>query len=395
MKNEKVLLFTLAAIQFTHIVDFMIMMPLGPQLMRIFTISPREFGLLVSSYTITAGIFGFMGAFFIDRFDRKTALFFLYTGFTVGTLMCALAPGYLVLLLMRSITGAFGGMLSGLVLSIVGDVIPLERRAGAMGLVMSAFSVASVVGVPLGLYLAVLFNWHAPFFLLAVLGLGVLGLVYYFIPPLKDHLRKKEARPHPIHIITDVLQDANQLRALLLIMLMMLGNFAVIPFISPYLVANVGFTDAQLTYVYLIGGGLTIFTSPAIGRIADRMGHKKVFSIFMLLSIIPLVLVTNLPPVAMWVALIITSMFFVFGGGRMIPAMTLITSTVAPQRRGSFMSLNSSVQQLSSGLASFVAGLIIGTTPEGQMLHYPWVGAISVVASLIAWQVGRTIISRH
>jgi len=166
MNREKLLLWTLAAINFIHIVDFMILMPLGPQLMRLFEISPSEFGLLVSSYTFSAGISSFFGAFFLDRFDRKKILFWVYVGFTVATLGCALSPSYGILLLARILSGLFGGLTSALILAIIGDVVPDARRGRAMGLVMAAFSVASVLGVPLGLFLAGLSDWHTPFFIL-------------------------------------------------------------------------------------------------------------------------------------------------------------------------------------------------------------------------------------
>jgi predicted MFS family arabinose efflux permease len=172
--SERWLLLTLALIQFTHIVDFMILMPLGPQLMRLFAISPREFGFLVSAYTFSAGISGFLSAFVVDRFDRKKILIWLYAGFTLGTLACALAPSYPVLLAARILTGCFGGVLAAAVLAVVADAIPMERRGAAMGIVTSAFSAASVLGVPLGLYLASLFDWHAPFIFLT--GLSLLGL---------------------------------------------------------------------------------------------------------------------------------------------------------------------------------------------------------------------------
>ncbi|MGB3618698.1 MAG: MFS transporter, partial [Catalinimonas sp.] len=333
-RKEYLLLAVLAAIQFTHIVDFMILMPLGPQLMRLFDIDPQQFSLLVSAYTFSAGIFGFAGAFFLDRFDRKRALQTLYVGFVVGTVLCALAPTYEVLLLTRVATGAFGGVLGALVLAIVGDAFPLSRRAGAMGVVMAAFSVASVFGVPFGLYLATQFTWHAPFYFLG--GLGVLtGLgIALGVPVMRDHLAGDEAaeqRKHPLLAITSVLRNPNQLRALLFMLMMMMGQFTVIPLIATYMVRNVGFTEQQLTWIYLCGGGLTIFTSPLIGRLADRVGHRRVFTLFMVLNLIPLVIVTNLPPSPVWLVLIVSTFFFVCGGGRMIPAMSMITSTVRPQ----------------------------------------------------------------
>jgi predicted MFS family arabinose efflux permease len=165
-KKEKILLFILASIQFTSIMDFMIMMPLGPQLMRIFQINPQEFGFLVSAYTFAAGFSSFIGVFWIDNFDRKKALMNMYLGFLLGTLACALSPTYTILVLSRILTGLFGGLLMALVFSIIGDVIEEKRRGTAMGYVSTSFSLASVLGVPFGLFIASFWNWHAPFFFL-------------------------------------------------------------------------------------------------------------------------------------------------------------------------------------------------------------------------------------
>jgi predicted MFS family arabinose efflux permease len=388
-KKEKLLIFVLAAIQFTHIMDFMIMMPLGPQLMRLFNINPTQFGLIVSAYTFSAGVSGFLGAFLIDRFDRKKAVQFMYLGFTVGTIACALAPNYMLLVLARALAGMFGGVMSALILSIVGDTFTYERRASAMGAVMAAFSFASVLGVPFGLYLANTFSWHAPFFFIGGLGVIVFVLITLVIPQMNAHV-KKDVKPNsPLQIITNITSNPNQLRALLFMVLLMFGQFSIIPFISPYMVKNVGFTEHQLMYIYLIGGGLTIFTSPLIGKMADKYGKPKVFTIFAILTVIPLFLITNMPQIAIGWALVVTSMFFVTVGGRMIPAMTMITSTVKPQNRGSFMSINSSVQQLSASLASFIAGAIVMENANGKIDYYNIVGYIAIAAGIIAVYVGR------
>jgi predicted MFS family arabinose efflux permease len=392
MKNERLFLLTLALVQFAHIMDFMILMPLGPQLMRLFQVTPQQFGLLVSSYTITAGVFGFMGAFVIDRFDRKWALLVVFACFTLGTLACALAPSYYLLLITRSLTGASGGMLGAILLSIVADVVPLERRATAMGVVTSGFSAASVFGVPFGLFLATHLGWQAPFVFLGAAGVAIALAILAFIPPVNKHLQAKGARPSPQQMIANVANNPNQLRALGFMMLLMFGNFTVIPFISPYLVANVGFPEDMLTYVYLIGGGLTIFASPLVGKLADRVGHQKTFQFFMLLYLVPILAITNLPSMPEYGVLTITALFFVFGSGRMVPAMTMITGTVTPQTRGSFMSLNSSVQQLATGAASLVGGFIIARSPTGQLLNYPYVGIIAVVMSLLAIWASRMLV---
>lgn len=391
MNKEKALLYTLAVIQFSHITDFMILMPLGPRLMESFSIVPSQFALLVSAYTFSAGIFGFIGAFFIDRFDRKKLLMIMATGFALGTLTCGFSTSYYMLLFTRAFTGSFGGILSALILSIIGDVIPNERRASAMGLVMASFSLASVVGVPLGLYLATLSDWHFPFLSLGVIALLTLIPIYRFIPKLSDHVVSNADRESPLQIIKNVVTSKNQLYALLFGIVLMFSHFSVVPFISPYLVTNVGFLDAELTYIYLIGGGLTIFTAPLIGKLADRFGRLKVFTIIVLLVTIPIFLLTNLTETPVPLVLIITSLFFVFGSGRMIPSTAMITSSVLPKNRGSFMSFNSACRQLTNGFAAYIGGLIITAGPDGLLQNYDVVGYIAIGMGILSLWIARKI----
>lgn len=391
MSKEKLLLWTLAAINFTHIVDFMILMPLGPQLMRIFEITPREFGLLVSSYTFSAGASSFLGAFFLDKYDRRSMLLWVFSGFLVGTLACALSPSYPILLIARIVSGLFGGLTSALVLAVIGDAIPDSRRGRAMGLVMAAFSVASVFGVPFGLFIASLSSWHAPFFFLALLALIILGLIYSYVPSMTSHLVAKENKPSPLQVIRRVTGNANQMRAISLTILMMLGQFMVIPFLSPFMVANVGFSEIQLTYIYMAGGFFTVFTSPWVGRLTDKYGKIRVFTIFMSLNVIPIGIITNLGVTPIGYALLVSTIFFVTSNGRMVPAAALITGTAKPENRGSFLSFNSSVQQLSSGVASFIGGMILVEGTEGRLLHFEWIGYWAIVLSLLCIPLIRKI----
>ncbi len=392
MKKEQILLFILAAIQFAHIVDFMIMMPLGPQLMRLFEINPSQFGMLVSSYTFSAGIFGFAGAFFIDKFDRKTLLLYTFLGFTLGTFACAFAPNYVLLLSARIFTGAFGGVLGALVLSIVGDAIPHERRGRAMGIVMASFSVASVFGVPFSLYIASVWTWHAPFIFLGAIGVVISIFIWLYIPSMRAHMRdKSEARPHPLQVLKNVRDNKNQQWALLFTVLIMLSQFSIIPFLSPYMVANVGFSEMQLSYIYMFGGLATIFTSPWVGKLADKYGKMKIFTIFMILNAIPIIVITHMGITPLIYAFLISTFFFVTSNGRMIPSMALITSAVKPKNRGGFMSINSSVQQLASGLASFIAGLIIVESTSGELINYNLIGYGSIVLLVISLFVVRKL----
>ena len=391
MKNELLLLFTLSSIQFNHIVYFMIMMPLGPQLMRTLEITPQAFSLLVSSYTFSAGIIGFCGAFFLDRFERKKSLQIIFIGFVLGTLACGLAPNYSFLMAARILTGGFGGLLGTMVLSIVGDAIPLERRSAAMGLIMTAFSAASVLGVPAGLFLSAHYSWNMPFIALAAFSVFAHIAIVKWIPVMKDHLAMQPEQRDIWAPFKMVGGDKNLQRALLLQMTLMLGHFSLIPFLSPYMVANVGFTEKELPLIYLLGGAVSIVSLPLIGKLADKYGRYKVFIFGILLSVIPQVLITNMPPVPLYMALMVTTFFFITTGGRTIPASTIITSTVTPRQRGSFMSMNVAVQQISSGIAAYMAGLIIVKDAGGQLQHYNIVGYIAIGFSLIALYVAKNI----
>jgi DHA1 family inner membrane transport protein len=390
-RSETLLLLTLAFIQFTNIMDFMIIMPLGNQLMKTFEIAPYQFGYIVSSYTITAGIVGFFGAFFIDNFNRKSILLACYFGFLIGTLACAFAPGFEWMMAARVLTGAFGGVLGTLVLSIVGDTIPNERRGVAMGLVTAGFAIASVFGVPFGNFLATTYSWHAPFFFIAGAGLLVSIAILIYIPSLDTHIREKEKRPDPFQVMKNLFYNLNQRRALLLMCLLMLSQFTIIPFLAAYMEKNVGFSQVQVTYIYLFGGICTVISSPLIGKLADKLGKQKVFGVFATLALVPIILITNMN--SHWtipIAIVVTSFFFIVISGRVVPAMALITSTTVPQTRGSFMSFNSSVQQLSVGIAAFIAGSIVTASPSGELNNYNMVGYIAAIACVASiWAATR------
>lgn len=382
MKKEKFLLYTLTLINFTHIMDFMIMMPLGSYLIPLFKLSPSQFSMIVSAYTFSAGISGFLAAFFADKFDRKKILLIGYTGFIASTFLCGIANSYFLLLLSRIVAGAFGGLIGAQVLSIIADTIPFERRATAMGTLMAGFSFASVAGLPFGLYLATIWGWGAPFIFIGGLGVLIIALANFSIPEVKAHINPENANSKPFSVIQNILSDKNQLRGLLLSAAMMLGHFSIIPFIATYMEFNVGFSKTEVTYIYLCGGVASLITAPLIGKLADKIGKLKTFAIFVSASSIPVLLITNMPVVHFYYALIATTLFFIFAGGRFIPAQAMISAVVKPERRGGFMSINSSMQQLASGSASLIAGAIVVNSSSGQLQNYNYVGFIGVAVSL-------------
>ncbi|MFT5834744.1 MAG: DHA1 family inner membrane transport protein [Cognaticolwellia sp.] len=394
MKNERLLLLILAIIQFTHILDFMIIMPLGSTLMHTFDISPQQFSLIVSAYAISAFISGIISAFFLDKFDRKSALIFAYIGFTIATFACAFSSGYVLFLVFRCLTGLFGGVLASLILSIVADTVPLNRRATAMSYIMMGFSTASVVGVPFGLYLSAIFTWQVPF--LVVAGVSSLMVLFAFVklPQMRKHLETADERPKAWANIVGIFRNKNQLRALGFTMLMMLGHFTIIPFIAPYMIRNVGFSDINVSYIYFIGGLATFFTLPLFGKLADKYGHRKIYVIMGTASIIPLILITNLPAVPFVAALMVTTLFFIIASGRSVPATTLVTSVVKSENRAGFMSLRSSANQLALALSSIIAGIImVEDEATGALLNYNWVGYVAVFMTVLSVWMGSKLIA--
>lgn len=393
--KELRLLLVLAFIQFVHIVDFMIMMPLGPQLMRIFEISPTQFSWLAASYNFAAAASGLMAALYVDFFDRKRTLLLFYLGFTIGTLSCALANDYHTLLICRSLTGAFGGVLGSLVLSIVGDAISSQNRAYATGIITTSFSLASILGVPLSLFIANHYDWHSPFLMLGLLSLFMIALIQTEVPSMKMHIKK--AQPGQLTLskvfrpVTEILGNPNQMRALAMLMTMVFGGFAVIQFLSVSMVANAGMTESQLPLVYLCGGAFSILTAPLIGKAADRWGRRRIFVIGAIVSSLAFLVITHLGPTPLYLLLPLFAFFFAAMGARMIPAQAITIGTAHPQNRGALMSVLSSVVSFASSAGSAVAGLVVVQGSDGRLLNYGFIGWFAVILTVAAILMGRGI----
>jgi predicted MFS family arabinose efflux permease len=393
-KRERWLLLTLASIQFTSVLDFMIMMPLGPQLTELFRISASEFGFLVSAYTFSAGLSGLLAATYIDRFGRKRMMLTLYPLFGAAALACSFAPTFAWLMVARVASGFFGGVLMALSQTIVAEVIPFERRGRAMGVVMTSFSVATVAGVPLALFLASHFNWHAPFLAIALMvSVCALGAAKT-LPSLKGHLAAHpigDSAPNMLANLRLVLVDPNHLRAYAMSASMVFAGFAVIPYIALYLQGNAGFKPEQIPYVYLTGGICTLISARLIGHWSDRAGKAYAFRRLALLMPLPLLAMTLSADLPMVGVLLVSSVLFVVMSGRMIPGMALIGAAADPRRRGSFMTLNSAVQSLAMGLAALVGGQILGRDGNGHLTHY-WIAALlGGGASLLSFVLARRL----
>ncbi|CAN5481128.1 MFS transporter [soil metagenome] len=379
-KQERLLVFTLAGIQFSHILDFMVMMPLGPGLMTALKIDTQQFALLVSIYTLAAAASGLLTATFVNFFERKALLLTLFSLFALATLLCAMAPDYPSLLLTRGLAGVFGGVLGALLQTIIGDVIPFERRGKASGAVMSATAAASVLGVPTSLMLAAAFGWQWPFVAIASIAVIFLGLAARHIPALPTHFSASAGRgwKQSLGSIRAVLRDRNHWVAMLFMTLGAFSTFTVIPYLTLYLVGNVGLSAQQLPMVYVLGGVAGFFSARWIGRLADHWGKVRTYRLIALLSMAPIFMQTHMPPAALGWVLLCSTLFFTLGPGRAIPAMAITISAVQPPLRGTFLSLNAAVQQLACGAAAFLGGLMINRTPAGAISGYGAAGWLAI-----------------
>lgn len=373
-RRELWLLITLAGIQFTNILDFMIMMPLGPQFTRLFGISDAQFGLLVSAYTLAGGLSGLLASAYIDRFDRKRLMLVMYGLFALSTLACGIATSYGALMAARVAAGVFGGVLSSLSQTIVGDVIPFERRGRAMGIVMTSFSVSTVAGVPIGLFMAAHLGWHAPFLGIALLCLLLMIFAALTLPVLNAHLAQ-HASISTWQRIYSTVSDRNHQRAFVFSGLLMFAGFTVIPYITIYMQANVGLRPDEIPYIYLAGGVATLVSARLIGRLTDSVGKFETFSALGIAVVVPMVAITLVPRGPLWVVLCVSTLFFICMSGRMIPGMAILASAGNPALRGTFMTLNSSVQSAAMGLAALVGGALISRDAQGLVQHY-WVAAL-------------------
>jgi predicted MFS family arabinose efflux permease len=351
----------------------------------------------VASYTISAGVAVLLSAIFIDKLPRRKSLLIVYLGFMLGTLVCGISNSYFTLMLARMLTGIFGGVLNALILSTVGDSFPIEKRAGAMGVVLTAFSAAAAFGVPFGIYLASLGDWNWPFFVIVILALPLWFGMFYFVPAGEKTVKPKDAvKEAYFEVFLRVLRNPNQLTALGMSLALVLGQFMIIPYISPYMVGNIGFSQMQLVYIYLCGGLSTLVTGPIIGRLADKYGHKRLFLIFAAFSILPLLLVTHLPKVALPLALVASTLFFIFISGRIIPSSTMVISSVETRFRAGFVSINTAMQQFAAGLAATISGsvvteIVVEDATVKAISGYHLVGYMAVALTLLAMFLGSRL----
>ena len=389
-RREPWVLLLLAAVQFTHLMDFMIVMPLGPEFMRLFGISAAGFGVLVSAYTLASAGMGLLGGLWLDRFDRKRTLLGLYAGFIVATLLCGAAEGHGGLLLARTVAGACAGLMSAVLQAIVGDLIPTERRGRAIGTVMAAYGLSAVAGVPLGLGLASQWGWRAPFWAIGALSVGVwLGLAV-LLPAVDGHLSRgreaREAAPRAAWVPGLALGWA-------LTFGVVFSGFLLIPYLSPFMVGNLGLRLTDLSWVYLCGGAASLLSARTLGRWVDRHGPARVLGTLLVGTMVPFLVFTHLPAAPTPVVAGVFMLFMGLTSGRVIPTLALVASRVPPALRGRYLAVNMAASDGASGLGAWVSGLLIAVTPEGALVGFDRVGWLAVgitgCALLTLWRFTR------
>jgi predicted MFS family arabinose efflux permease len=372
----------LAFLQFTVILDFMILSPLGAQLMPALHVSPVQFGLLVSTYAFSAGVSGFLTAGFADRFDRKKLLLVFYSGFLAGTLLCGLAYSYHALLLGRLITGVFAGVVGSVSFAIVTDVFPLEMRGRVMGVIQTAFAASSVLGIPIALLLATRWRWNAPFLLIVGVGVMVGWLIQTRLRPVDDHLKRHPDRS-PLHHLIKTVSNRFYLQGFATTTLLSVGGFMLMPFMSAFMVHNVGLPVVKLPLVYVLVGLFSVVAGPLIGRASDRLGKFNVFAFGCAVTIVMVVIFTHLTIIPLWslVGVLVILQVGIFS--RMISASALMSALPAPADRGAYMSVSSSLQQVAGGIAAVLSGMIVFEGADGVLLHFDRVGYVLVGTTLL------------
>jgi len=383
----------LAFLQFAVVLDFMIMAPLGAVIMPALDIDTAQFGLVVSAYAFSAGAAGVLTAGFADRFDRKKLLLFFYTGFIAGTWWCGVAGSFEALLMARIVTGLFGGVIGSMVFAISTDLFPLAMPGRVMGFVQTAFAASQVLGIPAGLYLSNRWDWHVPFLAMAVLG-AIGGLVVAWkMEPVTGHLNDPQTLSPGRHLLRTV-TEPRYLVAFATTGLVATGGYMLMPFGSAYAVNNLGIDLHSLPTVYLVTGLCTICFGPLIGRAADAVGPFKVFVFGSVLSMVMVLAYTHLGRITLPVLVAFNAVMFVGIFSRIIPFQAMVSSIPSPQQRGAFNAISASIQQLSGGLASVVAGHMVTMGPDGQLQHFDRVGyvvVVSLVATLLlGWRLQRS-----
>lgn len=393
--HQKFIIALLALLQFTIILDFMVISPLGDILMKTLDMTTANFGFAVSAYAFSAGVSGLLAAGFADRFDRKKMLIFFYTGFIIGTVFCALSTSYLTLLSARIVTGLFGGVIGSVSLAIVTDLFVVHQRGRVMGYIQMAFATSQILGIPVGLYFANHWGWHSSFLMIAGLGVFILISIIVKMQPIDKHLALQSDKNAFLHLWHTLTNKRYQV-GFAAIAFLSVGGFMLQPFGSAFLINNINISQEQLPMVFFFTGLSVFFIMPLIGKLSDKVSKFRLFTIGSIISIIMVVIYTNLDPIPLWEIVVINMILFMGIMSRMIPATTLNTSVPEMKDRGAYMAITASLQQIAGGIAAVCAGYIVHQeTKSSPLEHYDTLGyviaAVTLCSIFFIWRVDRLI----
>ncbi|HMI06391.1 MAG TPA: MFS transporter [Flavobacterium sp.] len=382
--HQKFIIAILALLQFTIILDFMVISPLGDILMKTLDMTTSNFGMVVSAYAFSAGISGMLAAGFADKFDRKKLLIFFYVGFILGTTFCAFSNSYLMLLCARIITGFFGGVIGSVSLAIMTDLFSINQRGRVMGFIQMAFATSQILGIPIGLYFANLWGWHSAFLMIVALAFLILVAVIWKMQPVNKHLELQSDKNAFLHL-WHTLSNKNYQVGFSAVAILSVGGFMLQPFGSAFLVNNIKITQEQLPVIFFFTGIAVLFIMPVIGKLSDRINKFYLFAGGSVLSIIMVIIYTNLPPIPMWQIIVINMVLFMGIMSRMVPATTLNTGIPDAKDRGAYMAITSSMQQIAGGVAAVCAGYVVHQqTKTSPLENYNILGYIIACVTLLS-----------
>lgn len=381
---QKLVIFLLALTQFTVVLDFMVMSPLGDIMMKTLKITASQFGIAVSAYAFSAGISGLLTAGFADKFDRKKLLLFFYIGFTIGTVFCAIAPTFILLVAARIFTGIFGGVIGSISMAIVADLFNLQQRGKVMGFIQMGFGVSQVLGIPIGLYIANAWGWHVPFLWIAAMAAIITLVLSFKLQPIVEHLSLKQEKT-PIQHLWHTISKPHYQVGFLSTALLSIGGFMMMPFGSAFAINNLKVTNDELPLLFMITGIATLITMPIAGKLSDKFSKFKLFAFATLFAIIVMNVYAHFAATPFWIVLVTNILMMMAIMSRMVPSTTLTSAIPEPQDRGAFMSINSSLQQMAGGFGAMIAGLIIVQKDNYAPLeHYDTLAMVASVIMLVS-----------
>ncbi len=388
----------LAILQFTLVLDFMVISPLGPIMMPALGITKLQFGAVVAAYAISAGISGLLAAGFADKFDRKKMLLFFYFGFILGTLFCGIANTYELLFAARIFTGIFGGVIGAITFAIVTDLFAFQVRGRVMGFIQMAFASSQVLGLPIGLYLANKWGWNSPFLMIVAFSIIVAVFIVIYFKPVDAHLQVKSNMNPFVHLFK-TLTNSIYLRTFAATILLATGGFMMMPFGNDYSVHNLKLDiKTEVPFLYMITGIFSMIIAPLSGKASDSWGKYKMFLLGSVIAIVTVLYYCQLGPTPMWMVSIISVVMFAGISSRMVSSSALVSAVPTQTDRGAFMSINSALQQISGGIGAIIAGSIITAAPNGELQHYEIIGYIvagtTIITMLLMWFVNDYVMNK-